>query len=112
MSWGEGARLGGCFPIDCEARIHQGDGLVDHGIAHSLLRRDALHEPVHSLDVGRPGKQSARSRGWSHETLCRGGIFLEGHEIIRGRTELYAQLTHPIVDGARALDIGVNGFLD
>ena len=36
------------------------DGLVDHGIVHSVLRGDALHQAINTFDVGRSGKQGAR----------------------------------------------------
>src|SRR5262249_12370224 len=98
--------------IHGDTRVDEGNRLVDNRIAHSFLRGDALHQPVHPFDIRRAGKQRPRRRGWPYQRLRSVCIFLERYQIVARGAELDAEIAHPVVDCARGCEIAVHGVLD
>ncbi len=55
-----------------------------------------------------PVVESAGGRGRAHETFCRGGIFLERHEIAWARRQSFSQTpAHPVIDRAGGLSMSL-----
>ena len=102
------------LPLSCgwpETQVDQGDDPIDHRVAGPFCLAISCTSLSARSILGAPFCKRARGRGRACETLRRGSVLFERHQIARRSAKLHAEIEDEIVDRARLLEIGMHGFL-